>query len=114
MNASLKVSLMVVLMVLLISAVVVVFACRSSEKTLAYVAAGFIVFLVIAIIVCCVFLSTDREYGKKCAHDGCNNTAVSTGDSIYCAVHSNNCLNCGCYIDGDAMYCMSCIESALS
>lgn len=51
--------------------------------------------------------------GKKCAKSGCDSNAVTTGDSIYCAKHSNRCLNCSCYIDGDAMYCMSCIKKAL-
>ena len=51
--------------------------------------------------------------GKICAKSGCTKKAVTSGDSIYCATHSNRCGSCGCYIDGDAMYCMSCIRSAL-
>ena len=52
--------------------------------------------------------------GKKCAKSGCNSKAVTTGDSVYCSKHSNRCLNCNCYIDGDAMFCMPCIRDALS
>ena len=51
--------------------------------------------------------------GKTCAKSGCTNKAVTTGDSVYCATHSNRCGQCGCYIDGDAMYCLSCIAKAL-
>ena len=57
--------------------------------------------------------SSSGSSGKKCAKSGCSSKAVTTGDSIYCAKHSNRCLNCSCYIDGDAMYCMSCIRQAL-
>ncbi len=51
---------------------------------------------------------------KTCAHAGCTLPAVTTGDSIYCSVHSNKCLECGKYIDEDAMYCISCIFDAVS
>ncbi len=51
--------------------------------------------------------------GTKCAHSGCDNYIASSGDTNCCTDHSRNCLNCGCYIDEDAMYCMTCIESAL-
>ena len=44
---------------------------------------------------------------------GCNRSAVTSGDSVYCAQHSNRCLNCNKYIDADAMYCMSCLRDAL-
>lgn len=53
-------------------------------------------------------------YSTKCAAHGCNNKIASSGDTMYCATHSNRCLNCNKYIDGDAMYCMSCLEDALS
>ena len=57
-----------------------------------------------------------NEYGDmstKCAHSGCDRSIVTSGDSNCCSVHSNRCGNCGCYIDGDAMFCMDCITSAL-
>ena len=60
--------------------------------------------------------SFTNKYGTattKCAHSGCNNYIASSGDTNCCVQHSNICGNCGCYIDGDAMFCMSCIESAL-
>ena len=53
-------------------------------------------------------------YSTKCAAHGCNNKIASSGDTMYCATHSNRCLNCNKYIDGDAMYCMSCLTEALS
>lgn len=51
--------------------------------------------------------------GRTCAKAGCNNRAVTSGDSVYCSAHSNRCGNCGCYIDGDAMFCMDCIRGAI-
>lgn len=56
-----------------------------------------------------------NKYGSpttKCAYAGCNNYIASSGDTNCCTVHSNRCGNCNKYIDGDAMYCMSCIEDA--
>ena len=49
-----------------------------------------------------------------CAKPGCDAFIARSGDTNCCEVHSNRCGNCYCYIDGDAMYCMSCIENALS
>ena len=57
--------------------------------------------------------SSGGSSGKTCAKAGCTKKAVTSGDSIYCATHSNRCGSCGCYIDGDAMYCMDCIKKAL-
>ena len=57
-----------------------------------------------------------NKYGTattKCAHTGCSEYIASSGDTNCCVTHSHNCLNCGCYIDEDAMYCMTCIEDAL-
>lgn len=54
------------------------------------------------------------SYSRTCAKSGCTNKAVTSGDSVYCSTHSNRCGECGCYIDGDAMYCMSCISDALT
>ena len=56
-----------------------------------------------------------NDYGSittKCAKSGCSNYIASSGDSAYCTAHSNNCLECSCYIDGDAMYCMDCLTEA--
>ncbi len=60
--------------------------------------------------------SFTNKYGTsttKCAHPGCDNYIASSGDTNCCTVHSNRCLNCGKYIDEDAVYCMSCLEKAL-
>ena len=59
--------------------------------------------------------SFTNAYGTastKCAHPGCNNTIASSGDTNCCTVHSNRCLECGKYIDEDAMYCLSCLADA--
>ncbi len=58
-----------------------------------------------------------NKYGTattKCVVSGCDNNIASSGDTNCCATHSNRCLNCDCYIDGDAMYCMSCLTSSSS
>ena len=60
--------------------------------------------------------SFTNKYGTattKCAHPGCTNNIASSGDTNCCTVHSNKCLNCGKYIDEDAMYCMSCLSSSV-
>ena len=49
----------------------------------------------------------------KCAKAGCSNYIASSGDTNCCVSHSNRCLECRCYIDGDAMYCMECLYDAL-
>jgi len=59
--------------------------------------------------------SFTNEYGTpttKCAHAGCNNYIASSGDTSYCVKHSRHCLECGKYIDEDAMYCIDCILNA--
>lgn len=75
----------------------------------------FVVLLVTAMALCCACSGGDSSYssGAKCAMSGCNRSAVTSGDSVYCAQHSNRCLNCNKYIDADAMYCMSCLRDAL-
>lgn len=58
-----------------------------------------------------------NKYGTtstKCAHPGCSNFIASSGDTNCCATHSRRCQECNCYIDEDAMYCMDCIQNALS
>ena len=60
--------------------------------------------------------SFTNKYGTsttKCAHSGCYLHIASSGDTNCCVQHSRRCLECNCYIDEDAMYCMDCIESAL-
>lgn len=52
--------------------------------------------------------------GRTCAEPGCTRKAATSGDTIYCTTHSRKCLECGCYIDKDAMYCMDCLRDALS
>lgn len=61
-------------------------------------------------------ISFTNKYGTsttKCVQSGCNNYIATSGDTNCCVTHSSNCLECGCYIDGDAMYCMSCLEKAI-
>lgn len=61
--------------------------------------------------------SFTNKYGTantKCSVSGCNNYIASSGDTNCCAKHSNTCLECGKYIDGDAMYCMTCLSSAIN
>ena len=63
------------------------------------------------------YSSFTNEYGTrttKCAHPGCSNYIASSGDTAYCTTHSNRCLNCGKYIDEDAMYCMDCLRNAIN
>ena len=48
-----------------------------------------------------------------CAHSGCSNKIASSGDTNCCVSHSKGCGECGCYIDEDALFCMSCIEKAV-
>lgn len=57
--------------------------------------------------------SGSSSSGRTCAQPGCNKKAVTSGDSVYCSTHSRRCLNCGCYIDADAMYCMDCLRKAI-
>ena len=57
-----------------------------------------------------------NKYGTAityCAHSGCNNYIASSGDTNCCSTHSQRCLECNCYIDEDALFCMSCMEKAL-
>ena len=57
-----------------------------------------------------------NKYGTpttKCHHSGCNNRIASSGNTNCCVEHSRHCLNCYCYIDEDALYCMDCLERAL-
>ena len=56
-----------------------------------------------------------NQYGSpttKCAHSGCSNYIASSGDTNCCTIHSRKCLDCGKYIDEDAMYCMDCLTNA--
>ena len=59
--------------------------------------------------------SFTNKYGTadtKCVKSGCDNFISSSGDTNCCVIHSNNCLECKKYIDGDAMYCMDCLKGA--
>lgn len=59
--------------------------------------------------------SFSNKYGTpttRCVVSGCSNYIASSGDTNCCVTHSNKCLECRKYIDGDATYCMSCIYSA--
>ena len=56
-----------------------------------------------------------NKYGTattKCHHDGCNNYIASSGDTWDCEYHAGTCMNCGKYIDCDAMYCMDCLSNS--
>ena len=60
--------------------------------------------------------SFGNKYGTsstKCAVSNCDNNIASSGDTNCCAVHSNKCAECYCYIDSDAMYCRDCLSNAL-
>ena len=57
-----------------------------------------------------------NKYGTPttyCAHSGCTKYIASSGDTNCCTTHSNRCLECRCYIDEDAMYCMDCLTGSL-
>lgn len=87
----------------------------------------FVILVVVAIVLFAIAIgesnrpssthsSFTNAYGTsstKCAHPGCTSKIASSGDTNCCATHSNKCLNCGKYIDEDAMYCMSCLKKAL-
>ncbi|WP_026509396.1 hypothetical protein [Butyrivibrio sp. LC3010] len=57
-----------------------------------------------------VFTNSYGTPDTKCEHAGCNNTIASSGNTNCCVIHSNKCLNCGKYIDEDAMFCMDCLS----
>ena len=57
-----------------------------------------------------IFTNSYGSATTKCAHNGCYNTIASSGDTNCCIVHSNKCLNCGKYIDEDALFCMDCLS----
>lgn len=61
--------------------------------------------------------TSGNKYGDsntKCVVSGCTNTIATTGDTNCCVVHSNECLECKKFIDGDAMYCMDCLNGAIT
>ena len=57
-----------------------------------------------------VFTNSFGSPDTKCNHPGCNNTIASSGDTNCCVMHSNKCLNCGKYVDEDALFCMDCLS----
>ena len=82
---------------------------------------SFVIISVIALAIALYFNDGDssftNRYGTpdtKCAYSGCSNTIASSGDTAYCAKHSNKCLYCKKYIDNDASVCMDCIRKALN
>ena len=61
--------------------------------------------------------SFTNKYGTpttRCSVMGCDKYIASSGDTNCCTSHSNRCLECGCYIDGDATFCMSCLMKTLT
>lgn len=60
-------------------------------------------------------VSFTNSYGSSstiCSVSSCSRVIASSGDTNCCTIHSNNCKNCGKYIDSDATFCMPCIEKA--
>lgn len=58
-----------------------------------------------------------NKYGSpttRCAKAGCSYYIASSGDTNCCVKHSNKCLECKKYIDGDAMYCMDCLSGSIT
>lgn len=56
-----------------------------------------------------------NKYGTPttvCSHTGCTNYIAPSGDTNCCTVHSNRCMDCNCYIDEDATWCVSCLQKA--
>ena len=61
--------------------------------------------------------SFTNKYGTpttKCYISGCKNYIATSGDTNCCTTHSNLCLNCHCYIDSDAIYCLDCLKGSTS
>lgn len=61
--------------------------------------------------------SFTNDYGTPdtiCMAAGCTRKIATSGDTAYCTTHSGKCLNCRCYVDPDAMYCMDCIKDAIN
>ena len=83
----------------------------TSIKVIGLIAAG--IFVVYLFSGAFTSSGSSGSYGRTCAAAGCSRKAVTSGDSVYCSSHSNRCGNCGCYIDGDAMFCMDCLRGAL-
>ncbi len=59
------------------------------------------------------YVKNNSSSSVTCRMSGCTRKAATSGDTVYCTIHSNNCYNCGCYIDADALYCMDCLRDAL-
>lgn len=58
-----------------------------------------------------------NEYGTPstlCSHEGCNRYIATSGNTKCCTAHSQSCINCGCYIDEDAIYCMQCLSESIT
>lgn len=59
-----------------------------------------------------IFTNNYSTSSTICAVSSCSRLIATSGDTNCCTIHSNNCKNCGKYIDSDATYCMTCIEKA--
>lgn len=58
-----------------------------------------------------------NEYGTAttiCKHNGCYDYIAPSGNTNCCIEHSAYCLNCGCYIDEDSVYCMNCLTQSIN
>lgn len=58
-----------------------------------------------------------NKYGAPttiCFQSGCNNYIATSGDTNCCPFHSNTCMQCYSYCDGDALVCLSCLTKALN
>jgi hypothetical protein len=58
------------------------------------------------------FSNTFGTPTTMCALSGCNRHIAPSGNTHNCIAHSNKCLECTDYIDGDAAWCLSCLENA--
>lgn len=118
-----------VIIVLVVCAVILIgiqIAKNSVEKSSVNDAKATIASILVVIIslgaAIAIFNATQRggsftnQYGTpttKCVVNSCDNYIASSGDSNCCVAHSNKCLECKKYIDGDAMYCMDCLSDTL-
>ena len=48
-----------------------------------------------------------------CAHPGCTQPVVPTGDSAYCSAHAGICARCGAYLDEGLQLCDDCAKAQL-
>lgn len=65
-------------------------------------------------IICFVAFGIAGILLLKNGMTGCDRYIAKSGDTNCCTTHSRKCLNCYCYIDSDAMYCMECFTDAVN